>query len=155
MKASINHLLNVPTSDPDDARRRRLLNILLLGVLIADLVGLIAVILNGMRSPTYFLNPEIQALLGSIVIFMFGIFVIYQINRWLSGRWAAMLFLLLLTIIFVFTDSPEELSNGRSLFLFTLPIAFSSLILVPQASFLFATISSSIIAWLATSIGDS
>jgi signal transduction histidine kinase len=79
--------------------------------------------------------------------------VIYQINRRLSGRWAALIFLLLITILFVFTDSPQELVDGRSLFLFTLPIAFASLVLAPQASFLFAAISSAIITGLANSIG--
>jgi signal transduction histidine kinase len=153
MKAYINQILDIPASDPDDARRGRLLNILLLGILIAALSGLISIILNGLRTKTSFSDPEIQVLLGGILIFTFGIVVIYQMNRRLSGRWAALLFLLLLTIIFVFTDSPQELVDGRSLFLFTLPIAFSSLILAPQASFLFATISSAIIAGLATSIG--
>ncbi|MCI0552996.1 MAG: ATP-binding protein, partial [Anaerolineae bacterium] len=56
-------------------------------------------------------------------------------------------------IIFVFTDSAEELVNGRSLFLITIPIAISSLILVPKARFLFAAIRSAILAWLGTSIG--
>jgi len=153
MRAYINQLLDVPSSDPDEARRGRLLNILLLGVLIAALLGLISILLNALRAKTSISDPEVQVLLGGIVIFTFGIIVIYQMNRRLSGRWAALLFLLLLTIIFVFTDSPQELVDGRSLFLFTLPIAFSSLILAPQASFLFATISSAIIAWLATSIG--
>ena len=99
------------------------------------------------------LNPnigqdEIQLLLGGIVVFLVGIFGIYLINRLLSGRWAALLFLLLLTIIFVFTDTPVELVRGRSLFLFTIPITIASLILVPQASFLLALISSAIIAWV-------
>jgi signal transduction histidine kinase len=153
MKAYINQILDVSRSDPDEARRGRLLNILLLGVLIAAMVGLISIVVNTIRLRASFSDAEVQVLVGGIVVFTFGILVIYQINRRLSGRWAALIFLLLLTFIFVFTDSPEELANGRSLFLFMLPIAFSSLILVPQASFLFATISTVIIAILATSIG--
>ena len=120
MKAYINQILDVPTSDPDDARRRRLLNILLLGVLVAALFGLIAIILATLRTEIATSDPDVQVLLGGIVIFTFGILVIYQINRRLSGRWAALIFLLLLTIIFVFTDSPQELVDGSSLFLFTL-----------------------------------
>jgi len=153
MRAYINQILDVSRSDPDEARRGRLLNILLLGVLIAAMVGLISIVVNTIRLRASFSDAEVQVLVGGIVVFTFGILVIYQINRRLSGRWAALIFLLLLTFIFVFTDSPEELANGRSLFLFMLPIAFSSLILVPQASFLFATISTVIIAILATSIG--
>lgn len=153
MRSRIDQVLNVPTSDPDEARRGRLLNILLLGVLGAALLGLIAVIVYVTNSGKSSIDAEIQILLGGIVIFTLGIFGIYQVNRRLSSRVAALLFLLLLTFIFVFTDSTEELVNGRSLFLFTLPIAIASLILAPPASFLFAAISSLIVAWLAASIG--
>ena len=149
----MNQILDVPTSDPDDARRRRLLNILLLGILIAALFGLLAIILAGIRSQISTADADVQVLLGGIVMITFGILMIYLINRRLSGRLAALLFLLLLTVIFVFTDSPQELVDGRSLFLFTLPIAFASLVLAPQASFLFAAIRSVIIALLAGSIG--
>jgi len=148
----LNAFLTVPATDPDDARRRRLLNILLLGTLIAAMIGLVAIIISSILNPDTS-QSDTQILLGGITVFTLGIFGIYQVNRRLSGRWAALLFLLLLTIIFVFTDSAEEVVNGRSLFLFTLPIAIASLILAPQASFLFAAISSAIIAWLATSIG--
>lgn len=153
MKAYINQILNVPTSDPDDARRRRLLNILLLGVLLAALLGLIVVVLEIVKPQRSVSDADVQTLLGGIIIVTLGIFGIYQINRRFSGRWAALSFLLLLTITFVFTDSAEELANGRSLFLFTIPIAISSLVLAPQASFLFAGVSSAIVAWLAISIG--
>ena len=154
MKAYLDTILTIPSSDPDDARRRRLINILLLGTLITAMVGLMAVVIYLFTNPQYN-RSEIQVLLGGISLFTLGIFGIYQVNRQISGRWAGLLLLLLLTIIFVFTDSPEELVRGRSLFLFTIPIAIASLILAPQASFLFAAISSSIIAWLATTIGAS
>ena len=152
VRTYVERFIAVPATDPDDARRRRLLNVLLLGVLVAALLGLIAIIITGI-SNNFAINTEQQILLIGILVFMLGVFGIYQLNRRFSGRWAALLFLLLLTFIFVFTDSPRELVNGRSLFLFMLPIAISSLILVPQASFLFAAISTGVIAWLAASIG--
>ena len=122
MKAYINQILDMPTSDPDEARRGRLLNILLLGMFIAAIVGLIFIVLNAIISNIALSDPDIQILLVGIGIFISGILVIYQINRRLSGRWAALIFLLLLTFIFVLTDSPRELVIGRSLFLFTLPM---------------------------------
>jgi len=148
----LNTILTVPTTNPDDARRRRLLNILLLGTLVAAMIGLISIVINSIINPDIS-QSETQLLLGGISVFTLGIFGIYQVNRHLSGRWAALLFLLLLTIIFVFTDSTEEVVNGRSLFLFTIPIVIASLVLAPQASFLFAAISSAIIIWLGISIG--
>ena len=150
----LNTILNVPTTDPDDARRRRLLNILLLGTLIAAMIGLVSIVINNILNPEVS-QSETQILLVGITVFTLGIFGIYLVNRRFSGRLAALLFLFLLTAIFSFTDTPEELSNGRSLFLFTIPIAMSSLILLPQASFLFAALSSGIVAWLAFTIDHS
>ena len=148
----LNTILTVPATDPDDARQRRLLNILLLGTLIAALIGLVAIVIFSIFNPEI-AQSETQVLLIGIVVFTMGIFGIYQVNRRLSGRWAALLFLLLLTVIFVFTDTPQELVRGRSLFLFTIPITIASLILAPQASFLFAAISGAIVAWIGTTVG--
>ena len=138
MRAYIEQLLQVPSTDPDEARRKRLLNILLLGTLVAALLGLLSIIIDAIQNPQTEFTRETQILLGGIIAVTLGIFAIYQLNRRFSGRFAALLFLLLLTILFPFTDSADQIVSGRSLFLFTLPIAISSLILVPQASFLFA-----------------
>ena len=153
MKTFFDSLLHVSAPDPDDARRRRVLNILLLGTLAATIVGLLAIIIGSVSSKD-FTQPETQLLLVGTFITTLGITGIYQINKRWSGRWAALLFLLLLTLIFTFTDSPDQLSNGRSLFIYTLPIAISSLILIPEASFLFAFISGGIVAGLALSINQ-
>ena len=150
----LNSILTVPTTDPDDARHRRLLNILLLGTLIAALVGLVSIIIYSIFNPISS-QSDTQIVLVGIVVFTLGIFGIYQMNRRLSGRWAALLFLLLLTVIFIYTDTPEELVRGRSAFLFTIPITIASLILAPQASFLFAAISTALVAGLAASSGIS
>jgi signal transduction histidine kinase len=151
MKTYLDNILDVPFSDPDDARRGRLLNILLLGTAVAAIVGLSAIVIDNLTRQQA--SPqEIQILLFGIAIIAIGIFGIYQVNRRYSVRLAALLFLLLLTGIFTLTDTPEQLSSGRSLFLFTLPIAISSLILAPLASFLFAALSGGIIAFLALSV---
>jgi signal transduction histidine kinase len=154
MNAFFDSFLNVRVPDPDDARRRRVLNILLLGTLVATVVGFIASVIGSFSVPGGLNNPDTQIIIAGTLVTNVGLFGLYQINKRLSGRWAALLFLLLLTLIFTFTDSPDQLANGRSLFIYTLPIAISSLILVPQASFLFATLSGVIVAWLALSIGQ-
>ena len=147
----INNILAVPTTDPDDARRRRVLNILLLAMFVASMLALIATIISSITDPAS-MNTETQVLLGGIVVFTVGIAVIYQMNRRFSGRLAALIFLLLLTGIFIFTDSTEELVNGRSLFLFTIPIVIASLLLSPAASFVFAALDSGIIIVLSLSV---
>ena len=152
MKLNIERLLTVPVPDPDDARRRRILNILLLATFIATIFSLIAIIIASNLAGQEPFKAENQTLLIGNVVAMFGILGIYQINRRYSGRVAAILFLLFLTGIFVLTDTPAELAGGRSLFLFTLPIVMASILLFPGSSFIFATLSSVIISALALSI---
>src|ERR1051325_4491833 len=100
MRAYIEQLLQVPATDPDDARRKRLLNILLLRTLVAALLGLVAIVVDAVQNPQVEFTSETQILLGGIVAVTLGIFAIYQLNRRVSGRLAALLFLLLLTILF-------------------------------------------------------
>ena len=147
----INALLSVPTSDPDDARRRRLLNIILLAVLLGAIVALVAIIIADIIDPQT-QDSETKVLLGGIIVFTVGILGIYLLNRRMPGKWAALIFLVLLTVIFMFTDSLYELVNGRSLFLFTIPIVMASMLLFPAASFIFAAFSSLIIIVLSISI---
>lgn len=151
MKMHLNAILNVPVSDPDDSRRRRLLNILMFGTVIAALAGLAAVIIDSLTDRS--LTPtDRQLFMGGIILVTLGVVVIYYINRRVSGQWAALLYLLLMTFIFTFSDQPIYLSSGRSMFVYTIPIAVSSLILFPLASFIFAALSSIIIVVLATSV---
>ncbi|HAV77367.1 MAG TPA: hypothetical protein DCX53_08440 [Anaerolineae bacterium] len=149
----LNRFLSVPTSDPDEARRGRLLNILVLSNIGGALAGLLLIFIDSIWG-LQFNDPETRVLLVGALVASLGLLGIYRMNRRASTRLAALLYLLFLTILFIFTDNPEELSNGRSLFIFVLPITISSLILLPQASFLFATLSGGIVAWLATSIGQ-
>ncbi len=147
----INAVLTVPTSDPDDARRRRLLNIILLAVLLAAIIALVAIIMADILDPLT-ADSETKQILDGIVVFTIGILGIYLLNRRMSGRWAALIFLILLTVIFLFTDSLYELVNGRSLFLFTIPIVMASMLLFPGASFIFAAFGSLMVIILSITI---
>ena len=85
MKRFFNSILSVPVSDPDDARRRRVLNILLLGTLVASIVGFLGVIVGSVMSAEI-TDPETQLLILATLIITIGIMVIYQINKRWSGR---------------------------------------------------------------------
>ncbi len=152
MKFDIERFISVQVPDPDDARRRRILNILLLGVVVASLFATVGVLFASRLPEQQAFQAENQALLISIIVFILGNLGLYQINRRYSGRLAAILFLLFLTAIFVLSDTPQELAGGRSLFLFALPIIMASILLSPGSSFIFATLSSFIISVLALSI---
>jgi PAS domain S-box-containing protein len=145
----LGRILDVPSTDPDDRRRSRLLNILLLGVsaltvltlavtIIADLAGL-----GVTRLLVLYLG--LPALLA-------GLALIYIINRYRSGLLAGSLFILFLTIVLAFGDEAQEVVNGRSLFTFAVPILMASVLLRSYASFIVAGLISLLLAAIALSI---
>lgn len=150
-----NELINISATDPDDARRRKLLNILLFGITFALVIAIILSI-----STIVFGNIVdwkdtgfIQAFLGGAVL-QVGIIIIYFINKYRSGRLASSIFLIIITLVFTFSDSLVEVSSGRSLFIFTIPIIMASVLLAPASSFIFSGISSAIISLIALSLGS-
>ncbi len=144
----LSQLFEIPSTDPDDIRRRKLLNILLFGIFSLAFMGtLLAVIFY--QTGQAITKEEISLILLSGPILMTSTVIIFTINRFVSGRLASAIFLLMLLGIFLFTDTPNELANGRSLFVFFIPIAISSLLIGPSASFIFAILSSVEISLLA------
>ncbi len=128
-------LTDIPVADPDDSRRRRLLNIILLGtILVAFFTALIIAI--GMATGQFILAAGLSLISISFVTIL-GLAGIYTVNRYLSGRYAGFLFLLFLMVVLAFSDTIPELVSGRSIFLFVLPIIISSVVLGAGASFIF------------------
>jgi PAS domain S-box-containing protein len=142
MKTFLMNTLAVKVGDLDDnLRRKNLLAIILLGM---SLLGIFLLLMFA----AFFLlsgqpvNNEIIISLISILLFVFLSVGIYLLNRYRSGLLSSWLFLFLLLIAISFSDSPAQLVDGRSLYLFTLPILIASFILFPSASFAFAALSS-------------
>ncbi len=137
----------------DDARRGRLLNILLGGTLILGVVVLIATLAIVTINSSWDRpgNNLILLTLGILIIASLGLFIVNQY----SVAFASFLFLLVLTVALTFSDTPSELANGRSSFVFFIPVAISSLLLRPVSSFFFALGNSVIIALVGSSAGVS
>ena len=135
----LNSFLEVPTADPDDARRRKLLNILLAIVGIASLLAIIATIIVTLFR---YLTPQdaTSPLIASFAS-LAGSTIIYLVNRYGSGLLASSFFLILLMIIVALADEPIELAQGRSLYLFVLPIIISSILLGSRSTFIFYVLS--------------
>jgi PAS domain S-box-containing protein len=149
MKTLLQRLISTPSLDPDDSRRRRNLNILLIGTECALILAFIASLVafsTGRSEKETILITWASASMALVVI------LVYLINRYWSGKVAAVLFLTFLTIALSFSDSPEQIANGRSLFIYVIPIAMASVILQPVAGFFFALLGSGIVTWLALSI---
>jgi PAS domain S-box-containing protein len=140
-----------PTASSDDARRGRLLNILLGGTLILGVAVLIATLMLFTINSSWDRpgNNLILLTLGIIVVSSLGLFIVNQY----SVTWASFLFLLVLTLAFSFSDTPSEIANGRSSFVFFIPVAISSLLLRPVSSFFFALANSVIISLIGSSAG--
>lgn len=147
MKA-ISHLIEISMGDPDDQRRSRLLNILLIGVaflaILAILATTVVTILGEVDEP-----GPLPLYFGSFAM-LAGIAIIFAINRYKSSWAASSIFLLLLLVVFAFVDEPREVVEGRSLFMFAIPILMASVILRPYASFITAGLSSLIITIIAS-----
>jgi PAS domain S-box-containing protein len=142
--STIRSYLNIPSLDPDDARRRKLLTILLAGIAILSVLGLFAIVLLDISKihiggGTGDDDAQTFLLLYATSITLFtGSIAIYLINRNLSGWLASSLFLVFLTVVFLFSDNPIELISGRSLFFFSIPIFMASVLIHSTASFVVA-----------------
>ena len=143
----IRQLLDVPSTDPDDQRRGRLLNILLLGVAALTLLAIVAMTI--MSTSGGLIEPEPTLLYLGCLAQLCGIAIIFAINRYGSSQLAGSLFLLLLTAVLAFGDEPQEVANGRSLFMLAVPILMASVLLRPYASFIMA----GLVGLLITAIG--
>lgn len=150
MKNYLQRLLSISASDPDDLRRRKILNVLLAGTgglsVLGAISGALFIITSRQRTA-----ENLLILWGSIIT-VIGVLVIYAINTRRSGKTASSLFLIFMTLIFTFSDSAEQVSGGRALFYFAIPVFMASILLTPASSFVFAALSSAIITALALTI---
>jgi signal transduction histidine kinase len=146
----LSRFLTISTADPDDTRRRRILNILVVSIGILSLLALVASFAVIVLKLERWENVRLLVIGSGLAIF--GLLAIYLINIFWSGRVAATVFLVFLTVVFSSADTPEQVSNGRSLFAFAIPIIMASILLVPWSSFIFSSISSIIISFLAASV---
>jgi PAS domain S-box-containing protein len=132
-------LLDISTTDPDDARRRKLLNILTLFVLVGTFVAVGATLIFpalGLAPPpptVNILGLEIPLIVTGLLQALVGTGIIYTINRYWSGDVASSLFLLLITVSIL--TSPNALSSDVILS-FAIPIVTASFLLRPYASFI-------------------
>lgn len=135
MVPGLSNLVQVPSTDPDDARRRRLLNILVLGIGALCLIGWVVALVARLAGNT----TVNEALIGGITMLL-GLAGVFLINRYGSAVLASSLFLILFTLVLIFSDRPSEVVDGRVLALFTMPILMASVLLRSYASFIAAVL---------------
>jgi PAS domain S-box-containing protein len=133
LRTFFRNLIDVPTTDPDDARRRKLLNIILISIAVISILIVVAALISQAISPVA--DAGVTFIIASTSAMLVGLVIFYFINRFLSGVVASTLFLLFFTAVLALADSPAQLANGRSLFIFAIPIIMASVLLGPVASF--------------------
>jgi hypothetical protein len=144
MIEKIRNFIRVSSSNLEDARRRNLLNILLVGSFVAAILANLILVVG---IPAKFWKFHDAAfLIVFFSVFLIIIALIFQANR-RQGRLAIYLFLALLIIAYTFSDSPANISNGSTVFAYAIPIVMASLLVQPLASFIVAAIGCGIIAW--------
>jgi PAS domain S-box-containing protein len=145
---AVSRLLDVPSIDPDDARRRKLLNILLVGavaIALAILATMALAVIAGIAET----RGETSVVYLVVFGLLLGLGVIFIVNRYWSGWLASTLFVLMLVAGGVLSDTLREVALGRGLVVFVVPIVAASVLLHPAASFAAAAIVSLVTAGIA------
>ncbi|MFZ5918352.1 MAG: GAF domain-containing protein [Chloroflexota bacterium] len=145
----IRKLWGVSVTDPDYERRRGLLDIVLLGLAVVAILALLATTWAWLRG----IEQDYGDLYGGSLGLLFGLGVIFAISRLMSGRLASWLLLVLLILVSAFSDSPEQVVDGRTLFVFAIPILMSSALLRPWSSFVVAGLVSLVLLAVGLSVG--
>ena len=140
------------TFDPDDRRRRQILNIILAFFIVAGLFSVIATFSYGDTLLEIIRDPDGFLVLLSSTSVVIVVALLFALNRWeRAGSLAGWLFVLALIAITSISDTPNELV-GRGLIFWTLPILAGGIVLPPLAVFVVALIVSIVNSYIAISI---
>lgn len=141
-------LIDVPSTDPDDRRRARLLNLSLLGFQLVGIAAIVLVVFLALLQVGEWQNmlPTLWSAVAVLLLFA----LILWLNR--RGRviLASTLFLLILTLGIVFSNL-QALQSGGTLFYFVIPVVMASVLLRPYASFIAAGFISLLLVVIAVS----
>jgi len=134
-------LLQLPdTFDPDDRRRRQILNLILALFIAGGLVSIIATFSYGDSFMEIIRDQDGVLILLSSVAVVVIFTLLFLLNRWeRAGTLAGWLFVLSLIAITSISDTPSELVE-RGLIVWTLPILAGGIVLPPLAVFSVATL---------------
>jgi PAS domain S-box-containing protein len=144
----VNKWLDVPSTDPDDARRRKLLNIILVGFIAIGLFLWLTMVYLWFSWPRTTWMTEANSLFWATSMLMAGSICLFVANHYIRGWVVSGLFLLLMMIGIAFADDPAQLVGGRSLFLFTIPIFLASMLMPSWAAFVAVGLSITILTIL-------
>ena len=140
----LKNLFTLPdTFDPDDGRRRQVLNILLILLILISLAGLLLTFLIvDFHFESHGNMEGTDLLFIPLTIFVVVLSILLVVNRsakvpgWLS----ATALVALVTAVITQMDTPKELYDGRSLIAWVLPIMIGAIILHPRSIFIITAV---------------
>jgi signal transduction histidine kinase len=143
-------LLQLPdTFDPDDRRRRQILNIILALFIAGGLVSILATFSYGDSFMEIIQDQEGVLILLSSVAVMVVFTLLFLLNRLeRAGTLAGWLFVISLVAIISISDVPNQLLE-RGLIFWTLPILAGGIVLPPLAAFMVASLVSAMNLYIA------
>ncbi len=144
-------LLDVPYDDRDEARRAQLLNILLASIAVILALSTIAAFVQLMVQPGHPRDELVHLLLVMLIAVPSGL-VVYTFNRGGRVDQAGALLLVTMLVIITIADAPRQLVEGRSRYLFAIPILMASYLFRSWASFIVACSSSALLAFIGLSL---
>ncbi|MEW5867920.1 MAG: PAS domain-containing sensor histidine kinase [Chloroflexota bacterium] len=147
-------LIDIPSIDPDESRRSRLLNIILVMLEAAVVVTLVAYIVSVVSTESVQAIDPGYRLLMAVTSALVMLVVIYWVGRRWSARLASALLLVLLTVLITVSDDTFQLIQGRSVINYVLPIILAGVLIRPSASLVSAGLIILLHAWLAQSIQE-
>ncbi len=149
---NFDRLTHVHHPDPAQARRGRLLSILLIGTGLAAMLGVGITAGYALLTPQGWTTDTTNIVAAGLTLLTLTV-GLYFLNRRASPRAAAIIFLAGLVLILALSDAPEELISGRTTITFVLPIIMASVILGPTLSFLVAGLTCLVLLVVALNAG--
>jgi len=138
-------VIDITCDDPDEERRKWLLNMMLVGtVLGAVIIGAVLLIVG--FSNTGSSKEEALRLAGGCLVSIVGAVGLYFLNRRVRSEVSGTIFVLFIFALTAISDTPWRVANGRSLVIFSIPILSASVLVRPWATFAAASLSSAIVA---------
>jgi len=145
-------VIDITCDNPDEERRKWLLNMMLVGTVLGAAIMLGVVLLDVAFSDTGSSREEVVRIVLGGGVSIVGAVVLYILNRRARSEVTGTLFVLLILGGIVISDTPHHVVQGRALLSFSIPILAASVLVRPWASFVAATLSSvvvAVISWLA------
>ncbi len=150
---AVKSLLRIPDSiAPDDARRRQIVAALAFGILLVDGFFLLAFtggdvrwLLGGLDA----VAPEfaLGILVGFVSLAVLLLLLLANRSPRVDSRLSASLLLALVFAGIAFSDTPAQLSDGRSLITWMIPVVLAPFILPGYTAFI-AALAASLMIWV-------